>query len=117
MLGRLLDALGLTGDDDPATDEADGLDWTAPDAEYGGEGPTRRYACAECGAAIEGVGPDEQLQCPDCGTVFKRVLVPESAVCPDCGGMIDRFEFYPETRPDTEFAACDCGYRWESDPR
>jgi DNA-directed RNA polymerase subunit RPC12/RpoP len=118
MLGRLLDLLGLGGGDDGGGDgeSVDGaelaLDWADADTEYGGDGPTRRYTCRECGATVEGVGPGEQVRCSDCETVFKGVLVPDAAVCPDCGGRIEEFEFYPE------IAACDaCGYRWESDPR
>jgi len=41
MLGRVLGWLGLGGGD---TDEVGDLDWTDPDTEYGGDGPTRRYA-------------------------------------------------------------------------
>ena len=96
MFGRVLDWLGIErgadADDDP-------LDWTDPGVEYGGDGPPRRYTC------------------PECQTAFKGVLVPDYAVCPDCGSRIDEFAFYPATRRDTEFAACFCGYRWESDPR
>jgi DNA-directed RNA polymerase subunit RPC12/RpoP len=117
MLGRVLGWLGLDGDDADGVDPGD-LEWTDPDTEYGGDGPTRRYTCPECDATIEGTGPDEQVTCPECHTAFKGVLVPECGVCPDCGSRIDDFAFYPETRPDTEFAACGaCGYRWESDPR
>jgi len=117
MLGRVLGWLGFEGDDGDGSDATD-LDWTDPDTEYGGDGPTRRYTCPECDATIEGVGPDEQVTCPACHTAFKGVLVPDHAVCPDCGGRIDDAAFYPETRRDTEFAACSaCGYRWESDPR
>jgi len=112
MLGRVLVWLG--SDDD----EGDGVDWTDPGTEYGGDGPLRRYVCPECGATAEGVGPDEQVACPDCGTVFKGVLVPDHAVCPRCQSRIDDATFYPETRRDTEFAACaSCDFRWESDPR
>jgi len=114
MFGRVLDWLGVgsgaDADDDP-------LDWTDPGVEYGGDGPPRRYTCPECSATVEGVGPDEQVTCAECHTAFKGVLVPDYAVCPDCGARIDEFEFYPETRRDTEFAACSCGYQWESDPR
>jgi DNA-directed RNA polymerase subunit RPC12/RpoP len=115
MLGRVLGWLG--GDDDADDGSGAALDWTDPDAEYGGDGPPRRYTCPECSATIEGLGPDEQLTCDACHTAFKGVLVPDRAVCPDCGSHIDEFAFYPETRRDTEFAACACGYRWESDPR
>ena len=116
MLGRVLAWLG-SNDDAEDGDEVD-VDWVDPETEYGGDGPVRRYVCAECGATTEGVGPDEQVACPDCGTVFKGVLVPDHAVCPRCESRIDDAAFYPETRRDTEFAACgSCDYRWESDPR
>lgn len=117
MLGRVLTWVGL-GDDSADPDPDLDLDWADPETEYGGDGPVRRYVCAECGATTEGVGPDEQVVCPECETVFKGVLVPDHAVCPRCESRIDDAEFYPETRRDTEFAACEaCGYRWESDPR
>jgi len=118
MLGRVLGWLGLVdGDEDDDGGDAN-LDWADPATEYGGDGPRRRYTCAECGATIEGVGPDTQVECPDCETVFKGVLVPDCAVCPDCESRIDDFAFFPETRRDTEFADCGaCPYRWESDPR
>jgi DNA-directed RNA polymerase subunit RPC12/RpoP len=115
MFGRVLRWLGIGDGDDADVDPT--LDWTDPDAEYGGDGPPRRYTCPECGATIAGVVPDEQVTCPDCHTAFKGVLVPDYAVCPACDARIDEFAFVPETRPDTEFAACSCGYRWESDPR
>jgi DNA-directed RNA polymerase subunit RPC12/RpoP len=113
MLGRVLAWLGIgdEGDDDAT------LDWTDPDAAYGGDGPPRRYTCPECSATVEGVGPDEQVTCPECRTAFKGVLVPDCAICPDCDSRIDEFAFYPATRRDTEYASCSCGYRWESDPR
>ncbi|MFB6194838.1 MAG: hypothetical protein ABEI80_01600 [Haloplanus sp.] len=117
MLGRVLDWLGLGGDGDGNGAADADLDWTDPDIEYGGTGPPRRYTCTECGGTIEGVGPDDEVTCPACNTVFKGVLVPDYAVCPNCESRIDDCEFYPETRRDTEFAACACGYRWESDPR
>jgi DNA-directed RNA polymerase subunit RPC12/RpoP len=118
VLDRVLAWFGVAHVDDD-TDPGDGsLDWTDPDAAYGGEGPPRRYNCPECGGTMEGTGPDAQVTCPDCATVFKRVLVPDHAVCPDCGARIGDAAFSPETRQDTEFADCDaCGYRWESDPR
>ncbi|MFD1633249.1 hypothetical protein ACOZ4L_08645 [Haloplanus ruber] len=118
MLGRVLGWLGVGdgGGEDAGTDTD--LDWVDPNVEYGGDGPLRRYTCAECDAPIEGFGPDRQVTCADCGTVFKGVLVPDHAVCPDCESRIDDAEFFPETRQDTEFADCGaCGYRWESDPR
>jgi len=111
MLRRVLAWVG-SGDGDNAD-----FDWTDPDAEYGGVGPTREYTCPECSATIEGVGPDEQVTCSACGTAFKGVLVPDCARCPACDGRIDDVSFYPETRRDTEYASCSCGYRWESDPR
>lgn len=118
MLGRVLGWLGLGGGDDGEGADAAGLDWADPATEYGGTGPTRRYTCAECGAAIEGLGPDTQVACPDCETVFKGTLVPDFAICPECDAHVERFAFYPETRRDTEFADCAaCAYRWESDPR
>jgi DNA-directed RNA polymerase subunit RPC12/RpoP len=136
MLGRILRWLGSVGGgrdgdalsrgDDDGTGGSDGgrasddvaLDLTDPDAEYGGDGPRRRYTCSACGDTIEGTGPDSQLTCPTCETVFKGVLVPDAAVCPDCGARIEDAAFYPETRRDTEFATCgSCGYHWESDPR
>ncbi|WP_251341929.1 hypothetical protein [Haloplanus halophilus] len=117
MLGRVLGWLGLGDRDADAGDDA-GLDWTDPGAEYGGDGPPRRYTCTECGATVEGVGADHGVECPDCGTVFKGTLVPDHAVCPDCGARVDDAAFYPETRRDTEYADCGaCDYRWESDPR
>jgi DNA-directed RNA polymerase subunit RPC12/RpoP len=115
MLGRVLAWFGI-GDDGGDAADTD-LDWTDPDAAYGGDGPPRRYTCSECGATIEGVGPDEQVTCPECRTAFKGVLVPDCAICPDCDSRIDEFAFYPATRRDTEYASCSCGYRWESDPR
>lgn len=108
MLRRVL--AWFRGDDAPAD-----VDLTDADAEYGGDGPPRLYTCSECGATMESAAAE--VTCPDCHTVFKGVLVPDAAVCPDCGSRIDDCEFYPETRRDTEFAACSCGYRWESDPR
>ncbi|WP_299334732.1 hypothetical protein [Haloplanus sp.] len=114
MFGRVLSWLGSGDDTDTDTD----LDWTDPETEYGGDGPVRRYVCAECGATVKGVGPGERVTCPGCGTVFDRVPVPDHAVCPRCRSRIDNATFYPETRRDTEFAACEaCDYRWESDPR
>ena len=115
MLGRVLAWLGI-GDDGGDASDAD-LDWTDPDAAYGGDGPPRRYTCSECSTTIEGAGPDEQVTCSECGTAFKGTLVPDCAICPDCGSRIDDFAFYPATRRDTESASCSCGYRWESDPR
>lgn len=113
MLRRVLAWFGV-GDEESAPD----LDWADPAVDYGGDGPTRRYTCSECSATIEGVGPDEQVTCPDCETAFKGVLVPDAAICPECGARMDDISFYPETRRDTEHAACSaCEYRWESDPR
>ena len=118
MLGRVARWMGLGPDDADERASEDVGDWASEDVEYGGDGPTRRYTCPECGGTVTRDGPDRQATCPDCETVFKNVLVADAAICPACDARIDDFEFYPETRRDAAFASCSaCGYRWESDPR
>jgi hypothetical protein len=69
MLGRVLRWLGPDDGGDPV-DATDGLDRAAPNVECGGDGPRRRYTCAECDAEIEGFGPDRQVTCPECETDY-----------------------------------------------